>query len=81
MAALFRLSLLGLLFVVGSCASRDEARQGPGLAPQPEVGSQIPAGSPGPGYEKVKTRPNATPTPPPTNPLDKPLDPTGLPQG
>jgi hypothetical protein len=81
MAMSFRLCLLGLLLIAGACASRDQARQGPGLAPAPPEGSQIPAGTPGPGYEKVRTRPDATPTPRPTNPMDKPLDPTGFPQG
>jgi hypothetical protein len=79
MAALFRVCLLIPVFFAVSCASRDEARDQGGL-PQDEA-SQIPSATPGPGWEKVKTRPDATPTPRPNSPMDKPLDPTGLPQG
>jgi hypothetical protein len=79
MAALFRICLLIPVFFAASCANQNEAREQGGL-PQDEA-SQIPAATPGPGWEKVKTRPDATPTPRPTSPMDKPLDPTGLPQG
>ena len=79
MGALFRICLLIPLIFIVSCASRDEARQEGGL-PHDEA-SQIPESTPGPGWEKIKNRPDATPTARPSSPMDKPLDPTGLPQG
>ena len=82
MSAAFRICLLGVLFTVLGCVSRDEARNQIGLAGQvDETAAHIPAATPGPGYERVQKRPDATPTPPPTNPMDKHLDPTGLPTG
>lgn len=82
MSLLFRLGALGLLLTLWACVSRDDARNQLGLRGQTdETAAHIPAATPGPGYERVQKRPDATPTPPPTNPMDKPLDPTGLPSG
>lgn len=80
MAAVFRISLLGILLILWACASRDDARQQSGLPSTPELESHIPGSTPGPGYERIQKRPDATPTPRPTNPMDKPLDPIGMPQ-
>ena len=79
MAVLFRVCLFALLLVLQACVNRDEARNEQGLIP--EEGSDIPQGTPRVGYEKVKIRPDATPTPPPTDPMNKPLDPAGIPSG
>ena len=79
MAELFRICLFVVFLFTTGCVSQDEARNERGL-PSDEA-SQIPAATPGPGWEKVQKRPDATPTPPPTNPIERPLDPTGLPQG
>ena len=79
MASLFRIFLLFALTLLVACSTQQEAREQAGI-PHDET-SQIPESSPGPGIEKVQTRPNATPTPNPSSPMDKPLDPTGLPQG
>jgi len=79
MPELFRICFLVACVFTTGCVSQDQARQEGGL-PSDEA-SQIPAATPGPGWEKVQKRPDATPTPPPRNPMDKPLDPTGLPQG
>ena len=79
MASLFRIFLLFALTSLVACSTQQEAREQAGI-PHDET-SQIPESSPGPGIEKVQSRPNATPTPKPSSPMDKPLDPTGLPQG
>jgi hypothetical protein len=79
MAAPFRICLVILFLFVSGCVTREEAKHERGL---PALGdSNIPEATPGPGIEKIQTRPDATPTPPPKNPMDRPLDPTGLPQG
>src|ERR1700730_18594424 len=79
MAAPFRICLVILFLFVSGCVSREEAKHERGFTPLAE--SKIPEATPGPGIEKIQTRPDATPTPPPKNPMDRPLDPTGLPQG
>ncbi|MFL6513940.1 MAG: hypothetical protein ACJ8M1_02845 [Chthoniobacterales bacterium] len=79
MAVFFRVCLFASVLLLQACVKRDEARNEVGLVP--EEGSNIPQGTPRVGYERIKTRPDATPTPPPTDPMDKPLDPTGLPSG
>jgi hypothetical protein len=82
MSVIFRLCLLGLFLSLSACVNRDEARNEVGLQGQvDETAAHIPAATPGPGYERIQKRPDATPTPPSTNPMDKPLDPTGLPSG
>ena len=81
MSVAFRICLLGFLFILWGCVS-DEARNQMGLQGQPDdTAVHIPGATPGPGYERIQKRPDATPTPRPSNPMDKPLDPTGLPSG
>jgi len=75
----FRIFVLSAVGLFGACSTPQEARQQAGI-PHDET-SQIPESTPGPGIEKIKTRPDATPTPRPTSPMDKPLDPTGFPEG
>lgn len=77
MSALFRIFLLFTLSMLGSCSTQEEARQQAGI-PHDEQ-SQIPDATPGPGIEKVQTRPDATPTPRPASAMDRPLDPSGFP--
>jgi len=79
MSAWFRIFVLSAFGLLGACSTQEEARQQHGI-PHDET-SDIPESTPGPGIEKIKTRPDATPTPKPTSSMDKPLDPTGLPQG
>ena len=79
MASLFRILLLFGLSLLGACSTAQEAREQHGL-PHDEQ-SQIPESTPGPGIEKVQTRPDATATPRANGPMDRPLDPTGLPPG
>jgi hypothetical protein len=78
MAVFFRLCLFALVLGLQACISK-EARDEQGLTP--EEGSNIPQGTPRVGFERVQSRPDATPTPRPTDPMDKPLDPAGLPSG
>jgi len=75
------LSLSAMVYIVAACASRDEARNEAGLPTVEDPESHIPSSTPGPGWEKVQKRPDATPTAKPSNPMDRPLDPTGLPSG
>jgi hypothetical protein len=73
-----RFCLLCGVILLGACVSRNAARQEPGLSTT--AGENIPAATPGPGWERVEKRPDATPTPSRTsNPMDRPLDPTGFP--
>ena len=67
--------------MIAACANRDEARNQAGLRPVEDPESHIPSSTPGPGWERIEKRADATPTPKPTNPMDRPLDPTGLPSG
>ena len=78
MLRFLQLSILVTVFVIGACASREEARRQEGL--QGDETEHIPAATPGPGIEKVQQRPDSTPTPRPTSAIDRPLDPAGLPQ-
>jgi hypothetical protein len=75
--ASIRICLLIGVLAVSACSTQDEARQQHGL-PYDET-SQIPEATPGPGIEKVKSVPDATPRPTPNTPMDRPLDPTGFP--
>lgn len=77
--ALLCVSVLSLIVVVAACRSFENARSAPGLAPDSSV--DLPAASPGPGYERTEQRSDATPPPRPTAPIDRPLDPTGRPAG
>jgi len=79
MAAWLRIFVLSAFGLLGACSTQEEARQQAGI-PHDET-SDIPESTPGPGIEKIKSRPAATATPRPSSPMDKPLDPTGLPQG
>ena len=71
-------SIVVIVCLIVACASREEARNQHGL--ESEETEHIPAGSPGPGLERVRERPDSTPTPRPTSAIDRPLDPAGLPQ-
>ena len=82
MSAAIRICLLGVVFGISGCVDRDEARNQVGVTGQAdETAAHVPAATPGPGYERIIKRPDATPTPPSNNPMDKRLDPTGLPSG